>query len=183
MKKSLTTFAASLVITAFFISSATAQEMAATSINSKKMATNEMIALNSSTASDAVATSVSSIGNTRLAAKFAAKFPAAQQQQWSVTNKGYWVSFENEGRKTRAGFNSNGQLNYTVEDCVKDQLSAPFQNFIAKNYVGYQFLSAISIKAFGEQTEQAILENAAGFVTLNFNEEGTQEINKISKAK
>ena len=183
MKTTLKTVTAALLIATFFINTATAQEMAATTVSNKTTVNNVMVESNNTTTSDDAATNVNSTGNSRLAAKFISRFPAAQQQQWAVTNKGYWVSFLNEGRKTRAGFNTNGQLNYMVEDCNKDQLSGEFQSFIAKNYAGYQFLSAICINAFGEQNQQAILENNTGFVTLNFNDEGVEETRKISKAK
>ncbi len=158
-----------------------AQGFTAQSTNGMTVAKNEMVA-NTNVASHTSAMRNTEPGNSRIATKFSALFPAAQNQQWSTDAKGYWVSFIDAGRKTRAGFNNNGQLNYRIADCSMDQLSKEFQNFIAKNYAGYQLFNAIEIDAFGEQTQRAIVQNSSAFVTLHSTKEGIEEIQKMNKA-
>lgn len=159
-----------------------AQDINAESINDVAIAKNEYVAVNNSKVNNIAATNITDPGNNHLSAKFAGMFPSAQNQQWAKDAKGYWVSFSNEGRKTRAGFNNNGKLNYTIEDCKSDQLSTKFRKFILKNYPDYQLFNAIIINAFGEQAQQAILENTSGFVTLRSSKDGIEEIQKIRKA-
>lgn len=125
---------------------------------------------------------VTSAGNNKIDAKFAGLFPAAQQQQWLADGKGYWVAFTNEGHKTRAGFSNNGRLNYIIKDASWDNLSAALQQFITKNYAGYELMNAIEITAFGEKSQQVILQNATAFISLHSGAEGIEEIKKVSKA-
>jgi hypothetical protein len=158
-----------------------AQGFTAQSTNGATVAKNEMVS-NTNVVSHTSAARNTEPGNSLIATKFSALFPAAQHQQWSTDAKGYWVSFINAGRKTRAGFNNNGQLNYKIADCTMDQLATEFQNFIAKNYAGYQLFNAIEINAFGEQTQRAILQNASAFVTLQATKDGIEEIQKMNKA-
>jgi hypothetical protein len=158
-----------------------AQGFTAQSTNDATVTNNEMV-VNRNVVNHTSAARTTEPGNLLVATKFSALFPAAENQQWSTDAKGYWVSFVNEGRKTRAGFNNNGQLNYRIADCTMDQLSTEFQNFIAKNYAGYQLFNAIEINAFGEQTQRAILQNASAFVTVQATKEGIEEIQKMNKA-
>jgi hypothetical protein len=180
MKTILKTLAA-FVFMIILMNDSFAQEFTAQSTNGATGAKNEML-VNTNVASHTNAARNTEPGNSRIATKFSALFPAADNQQWSTDAKGYWVSFVNEGRKTRAGFNNNGQLNYRIADCSMDQLSTEFQNFIAKNYAGYQLFNAIEINAFGEQTQRAILQNASAFVTLQATKDGIEEIQKMNKA-
>ncbi len=145
---------------------------------------NAMIAMPTSESVNyaAPAAAVTSAGNSKIDAKFAGLFPAAQEQQWLADAKGYWVSFNDDGRKTRAGFTSNGKLNYIIKDASWNHLSADLQQFINKNYVGYDLMNAIEITAFGERSQQVILQNATAYISLNSGADGIEEIKKVSKA-
>ena len=171
MKKTLTTMAASLAIFTFLANASFAQSIA--KIEPLMVHTSDVIIADHN---------ISAPGNAAMAAKFAAMFPTAQNPVWSTESKGYWVSFISEGRTTSACFNTKGQLNYSIISCTNTQLSKAFQNFISKSYPGYQFFSAVQINAYGEETQQAILQNTTGFVTLQSTKDGIEEIKKVYKS-
>jgi hypothetical protein len=172
MKATLKTITASLLLITFIMNDSFAQDIAK----------NERVVVNTNLVA-ASAINITDPGNTRIANKFAAMFPEAQSQQWATDSKGETVSFTNEGRKIRAGFNHNGQVNYVISNCSMNQLTPDFQNYISKNYAGYQLLNGVEVHSLGEQTQQAILQNATGYVTLNATKDGIVEIKKINKSK
>ncbi len=171
MKMYLKTIAASLLVISFVINNSFAQDIAKI----------EKVIVNTNVISDADVT-LTDPGNTKIAGKFAAMFPAAQNQLWATDSKGSAVSFINEGRKTRAGFNTNGQVNYVIVDCNLEQLTTVFKNFIQTNYAGYQLLNGMDITSNGEHSQQAILQNATGYITLQATDDGIAEIKKINKS-
>ncbi|MEO5944851.1 MAG: hypothetical protein ABIP30_08825 [Ferruginibacter sp.] len=182
MKMTFKTIAATFLLTTLFNQHSMAQDITAASANDITVAKNEMTPAKYTALNTTVATDISNSGNTRLSEKFTAMFPTALNQQWSNGNNGYWVSFNEEERKKRAGFDNKLQLNYVITDCSLDQLSSEFRQFISKNYTDYQLLNAIEINAFGEQTQQAILQSSSTFVTLQSTKDGIEEIKKINKA-
>ena len=171
MKTTLKTIAASLLVLTFIGNNAVGQDIAK----------NDRAVINTNAATVAT-TTITDPGVSRIANKFAAMFPAAQNQVWATDSKGQSVSFINEGRKTRAGFTINGLVNYVITDCNMDQLSTDFQNFISKNYEGYQLLNGIDIISMGDHTQQAIMQNASGFVTLQATKDGIEAIQKVKKS-
>lgn len=171
MKTNLKTIAAFLFVMAFLVNNAVAQDIAK---NERVVATNNVAML--------TPTIINNPGNTRIANKFASMFPAAQNSVWATDSKGQSVSFISEGRKTRAGFTNNGQLNYVITDCSLNQLSVDFQNYISKNYAGYMLVNGVDINSIGENLQQAILQNTSGFVTLQATTEGIDEIQKLNKS-
>ncbi|MEO7049551.1 MAG: hypothetical protein ABI091_29885, partial [Ferruginibacter sp.] len=176
------TIAATLLLTTLFNQHSMAQDITAASANDITVAKNEMAPVKYAALNTTVVMDISKAGNIRLSEKFTAMFPTALNQQWSNDNNGYWVSFNEEGRKKRAGFDNKLQLNYVITDCNLDQLSNEFRQFISKNYTEYQLLNAIEINAFGEQIQEAILQNDSTFITLKSTKDGIEEIKKINKA-
>lgn len=181
MQTNLKSIITATLFTTLFMNNAIAQNVNAISSNDMVLAKNETFSVNTSKVNRSVNSTMADPGNARVNTKFTELFPAAQNQQWAVDDKGYWVSFTNGGQKLRAGFNNNGLLNYTIKDCNREQLSTELNNFIAKNYAGYHLLNAIEINANGEQFQQAILENNSGFVTLKSTKDGVAEIKKMNK--
>ncbi len=121
------------------------------------------------------------IGENNAKASFSTMFPNASQQKWSSAEENSFVSFLNAGRKATASFTTRGKMNYVITDCGMNDLPAAFSKNIKKDYASYQLFHAIEIKAHGETAYQAVLENAAGFVTLKFTADGIEEIQQVKK--
>lgn len=115
--------------------------------------------------------------NTNLKTTFVKMFPGASQEHWSKQEKGYWVSFQDKGRKIRAGFTLEGKFNYSISDCAREKLPTVLRNEIKNNYSGYQLTDAIEIRAFDQVTYQVVLESHTGYVSLK-SDGTTIEINK-----
>lgn len=121
------------------------------------------------------------IGENNAKASFSTLFPNASQQKWTSSEGNSFVSFLNDGRKATASFTAKGKMNYVITDCRINDLPAAFSKNIQKDYAAYQLFHAIEIKAHGETAYQAVLENAAGFVTLKFTADGMEEIQQVKK--
>jgi hypothetical protein len=119
--------------------------------------------------------------NPKLLKSFNNLFPTAGNELWSRLDNNYFVSFEKNGNKSRASFNSKGLLNYIISTCNVQNLPEAFQQTISKKYSAYTMYNASQIKAYETEVYQAILENSTGFITLRFSEEETTEISKINK--
>jgi len=114
-------------------------------------------------------------------ASFSTLFPNATQQKWTSSEGNSFVSFLNNGRKATASFTTKGKMTYVITDCSMNDLPAAFSKNIKNDYATYQLFHAIEIKAHGETAYQAVLENAAGFVTLKFTADGVEEIQQVKK--
>ncbi|MEO6818214.1 MAG: hypothetical protein ABI266_00140 [Ginsengibacter sp.] len=182
MQTNLKSIITAALFTTLFMNNSIAQNVNAISSNDMVLAKNENVSVNTSKVYRTTTSNITDPINVRVANKFSELFPEAQNEQWAVDGKGYWVSFTNEGQKLRAGFTNNGLLNYTIKDCNRDQLSAKLNNYIAKNYVGYHLLNGIEINTNGEKTQQAIIENESGYVTLKSAKDAIQVMQKMQKA-
>ncbi len=119
--------------------------------------------------------------NPKLKTAFTTIFPSAVQQQWGRVAKGYYVAFINNGRKSSAGFDVDGNLNYVISECAEEQLPASLRLEIRKNYRNYKLLSGTTIQAHGATAYQATLEGDKDYITLKSAGEEieiTQQINK-----
>lgn len=123
------------------------------------------------------------VANPILKEKLAVLYPAASGQQWATIDKGFYVSFLNNGIKSSAAFTTDGTLNYAISNCTFQKLPAVLRKQIAKNYPGYTVLSAIEINAYQEITYKVVLENAAGYVTLKSNSDTVEKVQQVAKSK
>ena len=121
--------------------------------------------------------------NAELMATFTKMYPTASQQQWFKMEKGYWVSFAENGRKMRAGFDLNGKFNYSVADCTIDGLPRALKSEIDKKYSGASLIDAIEIKAFNQVTYQVILEKNGNHITLKSDGVDVEKTKQVSNTK
>ena len=112
---------------------------------------------------------------------FSILFPNFTGQQWTETNDALYVSFINDGHKTRASFSKNGSLNYAIADYNLEQLPPTLQQYIKKEYHGYTVFNAIKITAYNATAYQVILENTSEFITLKSTVDGVEQIAHLSK--
>jgi len=117
----------------------------------------------------------------KLMRHFSALFQNSSNQQWAEANQTFFVSFINNGQKTRASFTKNGVMNYAITNSDLKQLPEALQHHIENNYPGYTIFNAIEIDAYNTTAHQVILENAAGFVTLKSTADGVEVTSHISK--
>lgn len=118
----------------------------------------------------------------KLKTAFTALFPAAVQQRWTRMDKGYYVSFVSNGRKSSAGFGVDGTLNYVISDCSAEQLPESFRNEIHKNYSGYKLFSGLEIQAYSRTSYQVVLEGNKEYITLKYTDEGIEKTQQITKS-
>jgi hypothetical protein len=173
MKKSLTAIAATALIIVMSSSTSYAQDRSDSTSGNKAD-------VNFSTGKDNMDKSIRAT-NPAIAAKFSALFPAATNMRWTNSDKNFWVSFLNDGRKATASFTLKGKLNYVITDCVLEQLPESFLKLINKDYASHSLFNAIEIRAYDEVTYQAILENESGYITLKYTGEGVEELQRINK--
>lgn len=119
--------------------------------------------------------------NQIVAAKFSTMFPLATNSQWSNAKGDVWVSFENNGRKSRASFTPGGKVNYIISNCSMEQLPGAFSKTIKKGYASYSLFNAIEIQAHGTLAYQVVLENQVSFITLKYTSDGVEEVQKVNK--
>lgn len=171
MKKSFKAITAAAFFTALLSGNSFAQNLYVTNA-AKTLVSNSAVdnTIKSSTPSNEV-----------VAAKFSRLFPAAKAQQWTSSENTCLVSFDNNGRKSRASFTSNGLMNYVISDCTMEQLPAGFAQKIKKDYSGYKLYNAIEINAHESVAYQAVLENESTYLTLKYTNEGVEEIQKVKK--
>lgn len=112
---------------------------------------------------------------------FNSMFPNATEQKWTSNSNNSLVSFLNNGKKATASFNVKGKLSYVITNCAMSELPSDFSKAINNSYADYQLFHATEIEAFGETAYQAILENAAGFITLKYTVDGVEEIQTLKK--
>jgi hypothetical protein len=117
----------------------------------------------------------------RLRSRFMLHFPDATRIQWRKLSDSYYVSFEDRGRKGRAVFTPEGQMNYAITNCRLEGLPEAFRSRISQDYSNYTLLNAVEIRTPGNRTYQAILENATGYVTLK-GVDGSVEVTGQQKA-
>lgn len=121
--------------------------------------------------------------NPILKEKLAVLYPAASGQQWATLDKGFYVSFLNNGIKSSAAFTTRGTLKYAISNCTFQNLPSILRDQIAKKYSGYTVLNAIEINAYQQITYQVVLENAAGYVTLKSNSDTVEKVQQVAKSK
>ncbi len=92
-------------------------------------------------------------------------------------------SFLNKGRKARATFTLKGNMSYAITDCSMEQLPEALRKKIAGEYQGYTLLQATEITAYDTVAFQAVLESAAGYITLKSTAEGIEVVEEQKKAK
>jgi len=119
--------------------------------------------------------------NPKLKLKFSSLFPGATSAHWVAVEKGFYVTYMNNGRKSSASFNDKGVLNYSLSDCRIDQLPGAFRKTIEKEYAGYKLVNGLEIFAQDEVSFQAVLENATGFVTLRCYNDEVEKIKQVLK--
>lgn len=112
---------------------------------------------------------------------FSILFPNFTGQQWTETNDALYVSFINDGHKTRASFSKNGRLNYAIADYDLEQLPQALQQYIKKEYNDYMVFNAIKITAHSATAYQVILENTSEFITLKSTIDGIEQTAHQSK--
>jgi hypothetical protein len=112
---------------------------------------------------------------------FSIMFPNFVEQEWTETNDALYVSFINDGHKTRASFSKNGTLNYAIADYKLEQLPAMLQQYINTECPGYTVFNAIKITAYSSTAYQVILENTSGFITLKSTIDGVEKTGHVSK--
>ncbi len=126
-------------------------------------------------------TKVDPTANAAVSAKFATIFPTATEQKWTASDDNYWVSFVNNGRKTKASFTLKGKLNYIITNCSMENLPAAFSKTITSKYASYSLFNAIEINAHETVTYQAVVEDGKGFITLKYTSEGVEELQQVKK--
>ncbi len=175
MKNLIKTLSVTMVVTVLLSYNSVAQQMFAGNTAKTVYATGSIDIKEANTVNINVATTPD------VETKFAVLFPSAANLQWSGTDKNYWVSFLNNGRKTTASFTPKGKMNYVISDCTTDQLPAAFRNTIKKEYALYNLYNAIEIKAYNSVAYQAVLENSVNFITLKYTSDGVEEIKQVKK--
>ena len=113
--------------------------------------------------------------------RFSILYPDPNNPQWTEINNVLFVSFTNNGNKTRACFTKDGKMNYAITDCHLPQLPEELKQHITTKYPGYTVFNAIEINAYNKIAHQVILEDATGFITLKSTDEGIDETSKVSK--
>jgi hypothetical protein len=117
----------------------------------------------------------------KLMKSFSTLFQHSSNQQWTEVNQNLFVSFINNGKKTRACFTKDGIMNYAITDYDWKQLPERLQQHIKNNYPGYTVFNAIEIDAYNTTAHQIILKDADGFITLKSTVDGIEEISHVSK--
>jgi len=176
MTQSPKAIAATILLTIVCSTSIFAQEMyTSTSIKTVYPATTISTAEENNSSKTAVA------ANPVIAAKFSTLVPGATDLQWTVSDANCWVSFINNGRKGKASLTLKGKMNYMITDCTMEQLPGAFSKAIKTQYASYQLFNAIEIKAYKSVAYQAIIEDAQGYITLKYTEEGIEEVQQVKK--
>ena len=178
-------FLLTVVLTFPFMNNSFAQqanETIASTLNSVK-GFSEVPSINNNLASANTITTTNTIlaNYPKLMKHFTALFQNSSNQEWAETNQTFFVSFINNGQKTRASFTKNGMMNYAITNSDLKQLPEALQHHIENNYPGYTIFNAIEIDAYNTTAHQVILENAAGFVTLKSTADGVEVTSHISK--
>ncbi|HVK47948.1 MAG TPA: hypothetical protein VM488_08895 [Pseudobacter sp.] len=121
--------------------------------------------------------------NLKLKNAFARLFPDATNQQWVSNEAGsYFVSFLQHGRISRASFTRKGLMNYMIAEAGAASLPAALATTIDKQYSGYKLLKALEVHAFETISWQVVLEDAAGYVTLQYVNGVTEQVQQLKKS-
>lgn len=126
-------------------------------------------------------TSQAAILSAKLQDRFSTLFPNAENTRWLQKDNTFYVSFSREGKKIRASFDVNGQLNYAITNCSRKQLPENLQKYLQKNYGEYDLFHAKQINAYDAVSYEVILENADHFITIRSTRDGIEKIKQVNK--
>jgi hypothetical protein len=170
-----------LLAVAFFLPALSfAQQTYVSNANVAKVSSQHVISAGNEFLESSI-TSPTATLNAKLQDRFSTVFPNAENTRWSEKDNTFYVSFSNEGKKTYASFDVNGQLNYTITECSREQLPAKLQKYLQKNYGEYDWFHAKQINAYDAVSYEVILENADHFITIRATRDGIEKFKQVNK--
>ena len=116
-----------------------------------------------------------------VAANFSKLYSSAQSPLWFKNSKTLDVYFKNGNGSVFAAFSFNGDFKFAITDLNKNGLPPKMAEQIQYTYPSYSIEIVKEIKTKDITVYRVTLENSKGFITIQADEEGLIEIERLQK--
>lgn len=112
---------------------------------------------------------------------FARIFPQAKNTRWLKMPGATLVFFDMNGNHTNAVLSKKGVFRYSVQEMRTANIPMQVQQEIHRRYPGYSFFNTKEIRNTHSSGFYMVIENKKEFLSLLVNDDGVDELNRLSK--